>query len=1028
MKGTVIDDYIHVFKAQSEKYGKKFALLYQVGDFYELYGTNQYGNVPEICKVLDIILSRKNKNLIDPKNDIVTRECPYFAGFPKSNYEKHTRTLLDAGYTVTLVEQVTPPPNVKREMTRTLSPSTFIDDLSYTPKESSHSLAVLYASKEKGYGISIIDLSIGFVKLNEISGNECDVLRYIENESPCEVCVYREQCIEGSLYTKLEHSFKDKLVYKESLRQFSVPAFQEHYLSKVFTRTGFLSTIEQLDLENKPNALTSFICGLHYIEDHDKSLIEKLHKPQIMNDTQYVHMNETVMYQLDIIPQYVFQKDSVFKLLHKTCTHPGTRLLKHRLLNPITSIHDLNNRYDCLEQMMNGTKGNGSIDTIRSKLKSLPDMERLCRKWKLSMLSMAEWYMHFSGCVLLSDIMNEVRNHDLGDYDMTCQNGLIEFIDRFHSTYIHDCLEKNGCQGYENIFKKGIQCDIDALQEEAESIIEKHKQKAVELCDLFSDQNSSQWVKLEMPSTAHNTWYLSVTHKRYESLKKTGSRLLDMYTAKKHSSTQVRLTSNELTKDMYTYNTLKDKMQKLVHTIFIDDMKKCNDMYSHDIDKCIECVTHIDVTQSLVFTSMKNGYTKPKLIESEHSFIKAEGLRHPIIEKSNMDSGYVENSIDLHDGEFGMLLYGLNGGGKSSLMKSVGICVILAQIGCYVPSSSVELSPFYSIFTRISGDDNIFKGHSSFQVEMMELRHILKNSNSHSLVLGDEICKGTEHMSALSIVGASLKKMCQYTKPRFIFATHLHELCSMDEIMNMDGMGVYHMSVELQNGNIIYNRKLEKGGGLTTYGLEVAEHILEDESVILDAHRIRSKLVCDECSDTQSLFSSNVKSSTYNTSVIVDRCEICTLEKVDMTKEGETLDVHHIQFQSHADENGVIWGDGGSAGQGVIHKNTKSNLVPLCEYHHDKVHHGSIIIHGYQHTANGTQLKYEMKNARDPDHSRSHSGKKGKYSSEQIARIMEYKKMNISASNACTKLQACHSIQISTSTIRKYWKEVKTSS
>ena len=289
----------------------------------------------------------------------------------------------------------------------------------------------------------------------------------------------------------------------------------------------------------------------------------------------------------------------------------------------------------------------------------------------------------------------------------------------------------------------------------------------------------------------------------------------------------------------------------------------------------------------------------------------------------------------MHNECNGLLLYGVNGSGKSSLSKAVGCNILLAQCGFFVPSKEFQYYPYKKIFTRINGDDNIFKGMSSFAVEMDELRSILKYSDDRSIVLGDEICKGTEETSALSIVSASIIRFCK-NNVNFIMATHFHKLYNMECIQNIQNLKFMHLTISFdkENETIIYGRKLEDGPGDNLYGIEIANYIINDESFIKDAKNIR----------TQILNVNNViledKTSNYNNKLFVDVCTICGDNGITYP-----LDTHHIKEQNEFEE-------------GDFHKDKLSNLVVLCKKHHDEVHYGNLQINGYIDTVNGKKLDF----------------------------------------------------------------------
>jgi len=240
----------------------------------------------------------------------------------------------------------------------------------------------------------------------------------------------------------------------------------------------------------------------------------------------------------------------------------------------------------------------------------------------------------------------------------------------------------------------------------------------------------------------------------------------------------------------------------------------------------------------------------------------------------------------------------------------------MAQCGMFVPCSQFIYKPYNAIYTRICGNDNIFKGLSSFAVEMSELRVILKNADANSLVLGDELCSGTENESALSIFITSLLHLHK-TGTSFIFATHFHEILKFDEMKQMPKMGIMHMDVfyDREKDRLIYNRKLKPGNGSQMYGLEVCKSMYLQDEFIENAYLIRNKYF----KETVGTLSN--KASKYNAKKIRGKCEMCGM------KTGE--EIHHINQQKDAAKNGYI---------GNIHKNHPANLMSVCEECHDKHH------------------------------------------------------------------------------------------
>ena len=310
---------------------------------------------------------------------------------------------------------------------------------------------------------------------------------------------------------------------------------------------------------------------------------------------------------------------------------------------------------------------------------------------------------------------------------------------------------------------------------------------------------------------------------------------------------------------------------------------------------------------------------------------------------------------------------------KSSLMKSIGIAIIMAQSGFYVPAKSLVYSPYKQLFTRISNNDNIFKGQSTFAVEMSELRSILKRTDHYSLVLGDELCSGTETTSGLSIVTAGVLRLSSKNSS-FIFATHLHKLSEMEEILECKTVHNYHMETtyDPSTQKLTYDRKLKPGSGNAIYGLEVAKAMDLDDDFIKTADKIRKKIMgIDEVIV-------NSKGNPYNSKIILDSCTIC---------KKATEEIHHIEEQHLANSEGMI---------NHYHKNKLFNLVQLCHDCHQSVHNGNLKIDGYVDTSNGVELSYHYKQ----DDTSSNDSRR-KFNQDQIDIIKDiysknqnYKKLN----------------------------------
>jgi DNA mismatch repair protein MutS len=343
------------------------------------------------------------------------------------------------------------------------------------------------------------------------------------------------------------------------------------------------------------------------------------------------------------------------------------------------------------------------------------------------------------------------------------------------------------------------------------------------------------------------------------------------------------------------------------------------------LGKISQFIALSDVCYVKAYNALKYNYCRPVIDNgngngnsegSSKSYVNFKKIRHCLIEQLNTNELYVTNDLEIGTSNNGLLLYGTNAVGKTSFIKSIGIALIMAQAGMFVPCEEFTYYPYEYLFTRLLGNDNIFKGLSTFAVEMCELRTILKNANNKSIILGDELCSGTESTSALSIFVSSLERLHSLAST-FLFATHFHEILEYEEVKNLDTMKIYHMSVlfDREQKTLIYNRKLREGPGQSMYGLEVCKSLDLPEDFIERAYAIRNKYNKSNVSVLEA------KKSRYNANKLRGMCELCN--------NNEGTEIHHLQYQKNA-KDGII--------NGEFNKNHKANLINICEACHNKIH------------------------------------------------------------------------------------------
>ena len=958
----LIDDY---FKHQihfEKKYGEKTIVLMEVGSFFELYGVSnekeKIGDAKTVCELLNIQLTRRNKAIAEN-----SRKNALMAGFPVHSMKRFLNILLQNNYTIVLIEQTTPPPNPTREITKIISPGTYIEEVKNT--DANYIVSILI-TEEKCYktnipqyiiGLAAIDLTTGKNIVYELYSTKDDdkvvfeeMYRFIESFSPKEILIipYNLTTLTKDKIMLHINTISRKFHYLDKIESnYSKITYQNEFLHRVFTDIKMLSPIEYLNLEKTPSTTISYIYLLQFAYEHDNKVIEKIETPQIWNQQSHMILYNNSIYQLNVIPYNQYKDhqqkyNSLFDVIKFTETPMGTRQLKYNLLNPIIDSKQLNERYHKIEVCLK----NKVYHTINPLLKDINDIERLLRKMALNSLHPHEFYgldYSYKNILNIFTILLKADTSFLFTFDKTIIEQFKTFILSYEKIFIIEELSKNNLHNiYSSFFHEGYDKKLDNIVSTIKTSKNLLDKLATELSNMV--EVGTDFVKVD--HTEKEGYYLQCTKKRSDLLKKnyfktTNEKFEDKFQIKNFTS-YVKIRSSEIDKLSNTIISYQEKLKCVVKSLYLSTISKLYQENNKLLKYITILVTDIDLIHSHCLCISTYNYVKPNIEMSKNSFIDIKQLRHPIIERLNNDTSYIPNDVTLGTDHQGILLYGVNGVGKSALSKAIGLNVILAQMGMYVAATDFRYCPYENIFTRISGEDNIFKGHSSFVVEMNELRSILKYSNHRSLVLGDEVCKGTEDSSATAIVSSAIHRLSE-NKVNFILATHLHKLYELENIKEISNVKFMHLDVKYDDilREVVYGRKLQEGIGESIYGIEIAKHILDDSQFIKSALSTRNLLLNHNNNILES------KTSKYNKNVYMDECQICNRNKNEVD-----LDVHHILYQKDFDENNNM---------NHIKKDNSNNLVVLCKDHHNDVHNNKLKIFGYDKTLNGERiLKYEF--------------------------------------------------------------------
>lgn len=959
------------FKLQQlfeEKYGENTVVLMEIGTFFEVYEVHndekQIGKAREIAQLLNIQLTRKNKNIIEN-----SEENPLMAGVPAVSLEKHlSRIISEEKYTIVLIKQHGVPPNVTRKLEAIISPGTNFDFTINNDENNTTSILIDQVKNNYLMGYSAIDVTTGKCYYNEIYGTSEDpsfaldeVFNYMNMHKTNEVIItFADKNIDQKevlnyleCNSKIFHinNFRAKVTYQNDL------------FKNVFDIQSLLTPIEHLDMERHSLATESLAILIDFIINHDSTICQKLSLPQKLDVSKYVYLGNNALEQLNILESN--HQSSIYQLINNTSTAMGRRLLKERLTHPIKDEKELIQRYTLSKELYD------YHTPIENELSNIYDIERLTRRIKLNRIHPFELSYLYDSLQSIKEIIKFMENYKF--FQTPCSSDEIDiFLNQLNNTFDLDICSRFMLKDIEvNMIKPDTNSQIDQLVKEN---IELEKKLHIFKKHILQYLKNSDENFVVIKRLDKEGFFIQLTKNRYTLIK---DELLESHLIVddqlclfkdfniKIQTTNVKISNSiiDTISDKYVHN-LK-KIIELNKSVFKEQISIYEKKYSQLLLDLCNFIAQIDLTVSNIKTAKKFNYVAPKIVktDSSNNFLEIVNLRHPIIENNQETGIYVPNDIILGDLNLakkehkdnviiknskynnmndnkmhGVLLYGINSSGKSSLMKSIGIAVILAQSGFFVPASSMRFCLFDSIFTRISGADNISKGLSSFAVEMLELKNIFNRATSNSLILGDEISHSTETMSGVSIVASAILKLASL-KSIFVFATHLHQLPELEEIEKLNNIICLHLSVMYKDNEdkLIFDRKLKHGSGSSIYGLEFARSLHMDKEFLNTANSIRKRITDDY--NTIERFSQQ-KTSKYNKDLYVSTCAICGT-KVD--------DIHHINEQHKSDDEGFI---------GHIKKNHKYNLIPLCKKHHKLVHEGKIHINGFVTTSKGLELHY----------------------------------------------------------------------
>ena len=751
-------------------------LLFRVGDFYETFGQDAV----RTSQILGIVLTKRNNGGSHTE----------LAGFPHHSLNSYLPKLVRAGLRVAICDQLEDPKMtkgiVKRGVTELVTPGVTFNEQILTTKENNFLLSI-HREKEK-YGMALVDISTGEFLVSE--GNSDKLMHIIHTFSPSEIIYQRK--------TELPNRIKDRNSF--ALEDW---AYQYPFAYEKLTNHFKTKSLKGYGIEEFPLAITAAGAIFAYlVEDTHHALIQHITKIQNIPQDDYLMMDGFTLRNLEIIHSNHSEGKSLLDIIDRTTTPMGGRLLRRRMILPLKSVNEINRRLSLIEFF---NKEENLKYNIHDLLKSISDLDRLLGKLAAERISPKELGNFRNSLISIEKIKELLLPYPDALAWITPLHSHKELIDYLQS-HLNEELPVSINKG--NVIKEGVSEELDRLR----NLLYSGKSYLDEMCQRESERTGISSLKIDFNNVFG--YYIEVRNTHKDKVPENWIRKQTLVNAERYITEELKEYESQIL-------GAEEKIAQQEHLLY----KKIEEqvlVHMDTIQNNSKTIAEIDCAVGLSELAIAENYTKP--IINEDFTINIQEGRHPVIEKSlPLGEKYIPNDIFLdRDTQQIMMVTGPNMSGKSAVLRQTAIICLLAQIGSFVPAKHAEIGVLDRIFTRVGASDNISAGESTFMVEMNESANILNNITERSLILLDEIGRGTSTYDGISIAWAIAEYLHQHpTQPKTLFATHYHELNEMQN--SFSRIKNYHIAIQENKNNVIFLRKLVAGGSEHSFGIYVAK-------------------------------------------------------------------------------------------------------------------------------------------------------------------------------------------------------------
>ena len=825
---------------------KDCILFYRLGDFYEMF----FDDALTASKELELTLTGKNCGL---------KERAPMCGVPFHAAQIYINKLVKKGYKVAVCEQVEDPKEakglVKREVTRIATPGTNIDMETLNEESNNYIMCIYYS--EDVFGIAVSDITTGIFLTTQVTDAR-KLIDEIYKFSPSEIICNEAFTVSGFDFDDLKNHINAVVFSLEPWY------FDDEMCEEAIKRQFKVADITGLGLEKKSSYTVASAALLLYLSESQKSSIAQIRNISIYNVSDYMILDSATRRNLELTETMLdkTKKGSLLYVLDKTKTAMGARMIRSYLEQPLTDKAQIMNRLDAVEAFKDDLI---LREEIREYLNPVYDLERLMGKINYHSANPRDLIAFANSIRMLPPIKALLADSKVAAVRNLCDGldtleDLCQLIDNAISEDAPITIKEGG------IIKSGYSEKIDSLRN-AKTEGKKW------LAQLEAEDKERTGIKnLRIKYNRVFGYYFEVTNSFLELVP-------DDYIRKQTLANAERYTTERLKELEDTILNAEDKLFSLEYDMFVDIRSRL----SGEVDRILKSAKIIavaDAYASLGYVASANNYVRPSI--NEKGIIDIKDGRHPVVELLTKDEMFVANDTYLDNSSNRIsVITGPNMAGKSTYMRQVALIVLMAQIGSFVPASKANIGIVDRIFTRVGASDDLASGRSTFMVEMTEVANILRNATPKSLLILDEIGRGTSTFDGLSIAWAVIEYISN-TKllgAKTLFATHYHELTELEG--KIPSVNNYCIAVKEQKGNIVFLRKIVKGGADRSYGIAVAKLAGLPDSVISRANELVAQLSENDISaSVRSIASVSDKKQILKKSDDVDRGQMSLFDTI----------------------------------------------------------------------------------------------------------------------------------------------------